>query len=252
MIERSHRGRVRVLSLEHGKVNALDVELLEALAAELTACAAEPPGALVLTGVGRAFCAGVDLHRVLEGGAEYADRLLAGLDATLGALFAAPYPVVAALNGHAIAGGFVIACGCDHRIMSEGRGRVGVPELAVGVPWPTLALELVRQAFAPNRVQELVYLGETYDAAQALDRGLVDALAPPDELLDRACSVAERLAATPPAAYASAKAFLRSSATERIARLGPLRAPEVRRGWADPATGAAIRAYLDATLGGGR
>ena len=252
VIETGQRGAVRVLTLAHGKVNALDVELLEALVAELDACAAAPPGALVLTGAGRAFSAGVDLHRVLDGGAPYTERLLTALDAALLGLFDAPYPVVCALNGHAIAGGYVLACAADHRVMAEGSGRVGVPELAVGVPWPTVALEVVRQALPPQCVQELVYLGETRAAADALALGLVDALAPADELLDRAVAVAERLAATPAAAYGSAKALLRGDARERIARLGPERAAEVRAGWAAPETVAAIRAYLDATLAKGR
>lgn len=249
MIRCTERDGIRVLRFEHGKVNAFDVELTEAFAAELARLEAEPPAALVITGAGRAFSAGVDLHRVLAGGSAYTDRLLRGLDAVFDRLLAAPYPLVAALNGHAIAGGFVVACGCDHRMMAAGRGRVGVPELAVGVPWPTAALELVRQAFAPQVVQELVYFGRTFEAAEALERGLVDALVPRDALLDRACAAARRLAAIPAAAFRSAKAQLRSAAVERVRTLGPARAEEVRRGWAAPETAAAIRAYLDATLG---
>lgn len=248
MIASEQRGAVRVLTLEHGKVNALDVELLAALAEELRALEQAPPGALVLTGAGRAFSAGVDLHRVLDGGSEYAVQLLEGLDTVLLGLFDAPFPVVCALNGHAIAGGYVLACATDHRVMAEGRGRVGVPELAVGVPWPSIALELVRYALPPNRVQELVYLGETYAAADAQARGLVDALASPEQLLDQALAVAERLAAIPVAAFRSTKAMLHGASRERMTRLAAEREPEVRAGWASPETAAAIRAYLDATL----
>ena len=143
MIERETRGEVAVLRLAHGKVNAIDVELLEELEEELTAAERSPARALVLTGRGTSFSAGVDLFRVVEEGRFYLELFLPVLSRALGRLFTFPRPVVAAANGHAIAGGAILAFACDHRIVADGPARIGVPELQVGVPFPCLPLEIV-------------------------------------------------------------------------------------------------------------
>ena len=100
VIQRERIESVTVLRLEHGKANALDLELLEALGAELDAArSVAPPHALVLTGAGSSFSAGVDLFRIVEGDRSYGERFLAALDATLRQLVELPLPVVAAVNG---------------------------------------------------------------------------------------------------------------------------------------------------------
>ena len=96
--------------------------------------------AVIVTGSGSSFSAGVDLFRVIKDGPEYGRRFLPVLDDFLRAALTLPKPMVAAINGHAIAGGCILAAACDHRIMTEGNGRIGIPELAVGVPFPALPL----------------------------------------------------------------------------------------------------------------
>ena len=145
MLQLDDRGPTAVLSLDHGKVNALDVELLDALTDALRALAAGPCTAVVLTGAGRAFSAGVDLHRVLEGGADYVERLIPALGSAFETLFGFPKPVIAAVNGAAIAGGCVLVCACDVRLATED-APVGASELRVGVPFPASALEILRHA----------------------------------------------------------------------------------------------------------
>ena len=249
MISTETRDGVTVVTLQHGKVNALDVELLGAIESEFCALNESPPRAAILTGAGKAFSAGVDLVRMVTEGADYAEALLEALDRTLSALFNAPYPVVAAINGHAIAGGHVLACACDHRLMAEGKGRVGVPELVVGVPWPTMALEMVCQAYAPNRATELVYLGQTYAPEQALAREYVDQLVPADALLDRAQTLAQELGAIPSEAFRSTKAMLHRPTLEKIEKLNPERKEEIRLSWRSPETMQIIRDYLERTIG---
>src|SRR5439155_21454977 len=127
-------------------VNAVDVELLEAIAEQLAAMAAEPAApAVIITGAGRAFSAGVDLVRFLDDGADYARRLVPAISGAVTAVLAYPAPVVAAVNGAAIAGGCVLACACDWRVLARG-APIGPTELAVGVPFPTAALQAVRYA----------------------------------------------------------------------------------------------------------
>src|SRR5262245_25785640 len=112
MIERSEHDGIVTLRLAHGKASALDIELLEAILGELDR-AAPKARAVVLTGTGSIFSAGVDLFRVTRDGADYVRRFLPRLSRTFRALFTFPGPVVAAVNGHAIAGGGVLVLACD-------------------------------------------------------------------------------------------------------------------------------------------
>jgi enoyl-CoA hydratase len=237
---------IALLRLEHGKVQALDAEFLDEIAAALDAVERSPAHAVILTGTGGSFSAGVDLFRVVEGGAAYATRFVPLLESVLRRLFIFPRPVIAALNGHAIAGGMLLACACDRRIMAAGRGRVGVPELRVGVPFPVLGFEILRFAVGTRNTQALAYSGETYDAETALRRGFVDELVPAETLLDRARAVALDLASIPPTAFAPTKRQLRAPRLDVAQRQD---AAHVIATWSAPASVAAIRAYLDRTLG---
>src|SRR5439155_1238277 len=127
---------------------------------------------LVLVGTGSAFSAGVDLFRILDGGEDYAARFIPALSGAFDDIFAYRRPVVAAVNGHAIAGGCVIVSCADHRLMADGRGRIGVPELLVGVPFPAVALLAVRYGVGDVGAADLVYSGATLLPDEALRRGL--------------------------------------------------------------------------------
>src|SRR5205823_13609397 len=89
-------------------------------------------------------------------------------------LFALEVPVVAAVNGHAIAGGCVLAAVCDFRLMAEGAGKIGLPEIQVGVPFPTSALEAVRCRCEGRYLYEVLQRGHTYAPREALARNLID------------------------------------------------------------------------------
>ena len=248
MIARSQHEGVLTLRLAHGKASALDVELLDALRRELEGVA-EDVRALVLTGTGSIFCAGVDLFRLTREGADYVRRFLPLLSRFVRTLFAFPRPVVTAVNGHAIAGGCVIALAADARLMAEGDGRIGLPELLVGVPFPTAALEVVRFAVPREKLQSLIYTGRTLSAREALGAGLVDEVVSPDALPARAQEVARQLALIPPPVYRLTKQSLRAEALERIERAGD----EVDRAalevWSAAETHAHVREYLRRTLG---
>src|SRR4029077_2617237 len=116
-------------------VNALDREVLLAITATLHEIEASDARAVVLTGAGSAFSAGADLFRVLNEGDDYLRTSLAALTEAFGTLFQFPRPVIAAVNGHAIAGGAVLVCSSDHRIAASGDHKIGFAELRVGVPF---------------------------------------------------------------------------------------------------------------------
>ncbi|MGY1728548.1 enoyl-CoA hydratase/isomerase family protein [Geodermatophilus sp. SYSU D01062] len=238
MLSTEDRDGVAVLRIEHGRVGALDVELLDALTEAVTAT----DRALVVTGTGSSFSAGVDLRRILDGGRPYTERLLTALSRTFRAVFDHPRPTVAAVNGHAIAGGCVLALACDLRLMSG--GRIGLAELAVGVPFPTAALEIVRHALGPRAGQVLLGAQAT-DRERALDLGMVDELAEPGDLLPRAVALAGELAARSPESYRLAKVALHRPATAAIeATAGDDAA--VLAGWTSDDTRRRIEAALAA------
>lgn len=236
--------------MRHGKAQALDLELTRALSVELALL--EKDGdvrSVVLTGSESIFSAGVDLFRVLEGGTPYIEEFLPLLASTFRKLFAFPLPVVAAINGHAIAGGCVMACACDYRMIARGSGTIGVPELRVGVPFPLVAIEILRFAAPTGHLQELLYMGSTYAPDEAHRRGLVDELVEPAELIRRACDVAGKLASEPTARFRITKRQLRQPTLDRIERMSALTDAQVLAAWKDPRTLDLIRAFLKETLG---
>lgn len=242
MIERElDAAGILTLRLAHGKASAMDVELLETLVREMDAI--DDARALIVTGTGSIFSAGVDLFRVVDGGAEYVDRFVPLLCTFVRRMFALPIPVVAAVNGHAIAGGGVMTLAADYRLMAEGSGRIGVPELVVGVPFPAAPLEVVRFAVSPERVQALVYTGRTLLPQEALAHGLIDEVAAPDALPARAQEVAAQLASLPRDVFAMTKQALRAEALERMER-AEVYDGRVHAAWSAPETHERIREYM--------
>jgi enoyl-CoA hydratase len=240
---------VTVLRLDHGAVSAMDLELLEAIRAEMAKCAADEV-AVVLTGTGRAFSAGVDLRRILRDGPDYIGRFLAELSSMFEDVLRYRRPVVAAVNGHAIAGGCVLACCADIRLMAAGTGRIGVPELLVGIPFPAMALAAMRIATGDHGLQEVVYTGETYLPDEARRRGLVDEVVAPEGLLERAVARAEHLAAIPPSAYWQTKRSLRAAFLDWASGPDGRRADvEMTDTWKSAPAAAAISGYVERTLG---
>ena len=247
MIDLTRRGSVAVLRMVHGKANALDVEFCDALQAQLDECAQSDAGALVLTGDGKMFSAGVDLLRIVNDGAGYVRSFLPSLNRMLETLFSCPKPVVAAVNGHAIAGGCVMASAADYRMMAREPGRIGIPELLVGVPFPVVPLEIMRFAAPRQYLQALAYRGLTLSADEALQHGLVDAVIGAETLLDEAVAVAASMAAIPAAAFSLTKLQMRAP-TRRRMRAGAAVDTDVQDAWASPETLSAIRGYVARTL----
>jgi enoyl-CoA hydratase len=244
MLEQESIRNVAVLKMKHGKVNAMDLEFCQGLAAKFEELGAAGPAAVVITGTGSVFSAGVDLYRVLSGGDDYLDRFLPALSRMVRTVFLFPRPVVAAVNGHAIAGGCILAAAADHRILAEGVAGMGVPELKVGVPFPGAALEVLRHAAGP-RVTELALFGETHRGSHAVERGLADEIAASPNVLPRAVEVAEALAAIPRETFEITKRQLRHSALRRMAWHERETDHRVTRSWKDPRVQEVIRSYMD-------
>lgn len=248
MIDVAINEGIAVLTMRHGKANALDIELCEALAARFHALHADASKAVVITGQGKIFSAGVDLIRVGNGGASYIRDFLPALHKLYDQVFFHPKPVVAAINGHAVAGGAVLAACADRRIMAREGGRIGVTEMLVGVPFPALAFEIVRFAVPARHLPEFTLSGATYTTDAALDRGWIDEIAEPTELLEDALAVATELAELSPPAFAQTKRQLRQAVTERMAQSGAAIDKAVTDIWTAPETLGRIRDYVARTL----
>jgi enoyl-CoA hydratase len=241
VIESRAVGAVRVLTLSSGRVNALDVELLEELTDAVRELQRSGARALVVTGAGRVFCAGVDLNRVLQGGADYTDRLIPALSDAFEAVFCYPGPTVAAINGAAIAGGCVLACACDRRLISPD-AQIGASEVRVGVPFPVTALEVMRYACG-DRAEDVLLGGRNYRGAEAVARGLAHRIVA-DDLIEAAVAKASDLGDIPADAYSHTKAQLRAPALTRIREAGGIDR-EVRQLWGADQTQQGIAAYVE-------
>jgi enoyl-CoA hydratase len=239
MLDVDKWSNVTVVRLRHGKVNALDLELLLEITAVMRDLA--PNEAVVITGSGTVFSAGVDLRRIVEGGRPYVREFIPALSEAFLAIFDHPGPVLAAIDGHAIAGGCVIAAACDVRIMSG--GRIGLAELTVGVPFPPVATEILRHAIGPA-VGQLVLTAGLLDASQAQSIGLVHEVTGPDALLDAAVDRARQMAQVPAEVFEFSKRQLQQPVRARLAeRDGDDEA--VLAMWSSDRTRAAIADYLD-------
>ena len=246
MIDVTTKDGIAVLTLAHGKANALDIEFCEAIASRLDVL--RDARAIVLTGQGKIFSAGVDLKRISEGGADYVRKFLPSLHRLYEAAFFHPKPIISAINGHAIAGGCVLALCADRRVMANDGGRIGVTELLVGVPFPALAFEIMCQMTSVYFFAETILSGATFPAEQAAHRGWINEAVEPARLMEQAMVAAQSLAALSPAAFTQTKQQIRAPVIERLALSGDVTDQAVMEIWTAPETLHCIRDYVARTL----
>jgi enoyl-CoA hydratase len=212
------RGAVAILHLDRAPANALDLELLAQGAAALEEIGRDDSSVLVIAGTRGFFSAGVDLKVAPTLDREGQRRMVEGINRLFAGLYAFERPLVAAVTGHAIAGGLILALCADYRVGST-EGKLGLTELRAGVGFPAAAIGVVRAELAPHVARELVLRTHLIDPPAALERGILDELVAPDAVLLRALEVAEELAALPTATYARVKRQLRGEVADRLQRV---------------------------------
>jgi len=220
--------------------NALSSALMEHLIGELRAAAGRP---LLLRGAGGAFSAGLNLKEVATLDQAGMTRFLGLLDDLIDALYGYPGPTVAAVNGHAIAGGCMLLLCCDLRIgVDDPTVRIGLNEVPLGLEFPPKLLALARSRVPPRSLERVVLEGALHDPRTALALGLLDEIAPDAQTAARAAL--ERLAASPRAEYVATKQALRrglldlSEAQRRYFR------EHIVPAWCAPAVKARVGAVL--------
>jgi enoyl-CoA hydratase len=247
-IDATSDGGIVVLRLDRPPVNALDVETLNELSDRIDDALEGDADAVVVTGTGEIFSAGADLEKVLASGPADVHAGIDALSRNFRTLFTFPRPIVAAVNGFALAGGAVITCACDHRVMGR-TGRIGAVEHSAGVPFPSWALEVVRHNVPAGHFQDVVLRGRAYKPEEALRLGLIDEVVDDERVLSRATEIARELALIPRVTYALTKALARQPSVV-LAEDGARRTDdEVKRAWNSVEVREAIQRRLD-SLGG--
>jgi enoyl-CoA hydratase len=209
-----HDDGLAEIHLTCGKANALNARSLAAITAAFDEAARRGATGVVLTGYDCFFSAGLDLVTLYELDRAEMDAFVQTFEGVMLRVFAFPRPVVAAVSGHAVAGGCVLALACDARIAVADGIRIGLNEVRLGLPFPASALEIVRYAVPGPAAEAVLYGGALYGPAEALAAGLVTGLAPGDAL-GEARAACRRLAGGPSDALATVKASLRQPALER-------------------------------------
>jgi enoyl-CoA hydratase len=206
---------VTVLTIDRPPANAFDLPLLDELAAAMGQLSDDVPAALVVAGRPGCFSAGLDLKSVPSYGPAEHRHMVQAINTLVLTAYGLPCPVVAAVTGHAIAGGLVLTLCADYRIASTD-GRYGLTEVKVGVDFPKAAIGVVGAELSTAAARVLVLGNRLVDAQESARLGVFDELVAPEEVLSRAVTVAGELAAFPARSYARAKADLREETLTRF------------------------------------
>jgi enoyl-CoA hydratase/carnithine racemase len=235
---------VSLLRLDNGKANAMNLDLLKTIESGVGAFLGSDSGALVITGYDRFFSAGLDLPTLAAFDRLELQDFMRMFHRVMLGVFECPRPVVAAVNGHAVAGGCVLSLQADWRVLANGRFKYGCNEtrLGIGLP-PSAALPLLSQ-LPPASITRIALEGALVGPAEALRLGLVHELAPAEQVLDRALEKAAELATVPAIAYAQVKHSMRRSTVEEIRARGP--ADE--EPWLDAWFGEEAQGYIQAAV----
>ena len=212
----SDEGGVRVLELTRPPANAIDESLLAALDAALERAEGESSvRALLLTGSGAFFSGGFDLSTPRRDD-EAAGQVVSLYRSAHRRLLGFEKPTVALVNGHAIAGGLVLALACDVRLACDVPARIGLNEVAIGSSFPTAAIEIVRARLSARVAAELTLRAELYALAEGVGLGVVERLIPAAGARAEALATAARLGGFPREVFAHTKRALLADALARI------------------------------------
>lgn len=190
--------------------NALDLDFLQEMAERWEEMIAHAPRAIVLASEAKLFSAGLDLKAIPFYTNDEVAEMLRRMNRLLSRVYDSPAPLVAAINGHAIAGGLVVALCCDVRIAVAGGSKFGLTEAKVGVPFPIGVMEILKQELAPPDLRYLSLRCHHIGVEDAYRRGIVDEIVAPEELQAKAFSMAVELSQIPASAYVAVRRQQRS------------------------------------------
>ena len=219
---------VAVLRLEAGKANAMRPEFLVGLNRLLDEFEASGAMAVVLTGYDTHFCAGLDLVSLAGYDAKQMNDFMEQLDQTMLRLLSCPKPVIAAMNGHAVAGGCLLAMMADFRILADSKIKCGLNESQLGLSIPLIGRETLEFQLSPESIRTVIEDGNLYLPAKALEMGLVDSVVSPETVLDRALLHGQKLAQEPAEGLTRER---RDGRQRALQRLSPSVMDQARQSW---------------------
>jgi enoyl-CoA hydratase/carnithine racemase len=207
-IESSSEKGVQILKLNRGVTNPLNLELVEELAACLKEVKENDTLTSLVIGSGneKFFSLGFDIPELSTKGPKEFETFFRAYNLLCLDLYTLPKPTIAALTGHTVAGGFILASCCDFRLLSQGKKFCALNEINLGVPVPFLADYILRQLVGDRRATEVMYFGNMIPAEEALKMGIVDNLFPVDQVWPEAIAKAQALGALPTSAFGAIKA----------------------------------------------
>lgn len=245
MIQTFDHGAVRELRLDRPPANALSPELVAALRAAVDSAPGAGARALVLSGAPGMFSGGLDVPHLIT--LDRAAILNAWRDfyELLRSLAASRIPIAAAITGHSPAGGAVLAIFCDYRIMAEGDFKIGLNEVQVGIPMPPVIYQGLRRLVGLRQAERLCVGGQLFPSAEALRIGLVDELAPPERMVERAVEWCRTLLALPPGAMGATRRLARAGLASLFAEGNEEELAGLVEQWFSDETQGALRALVD-------
>jgi enoyl-CoA hydratase len=211
---------VAFIRFDDGKANVMSVPFFVRLGEALDAAEHDNASLVVFAGRAGMFSGGLDMRLLPTLSAPELGTLAREFARTMLRVFTFPAPTVAAVSGHAIAGGAILALACDKRFFVEGPFRLQVNEVAIGIPVPSWMLLIATNGVPQRCHAEAILHARAYSPAEALERGIVDGLL--DAQDDPAAAAAEAcrpLTALAPVAYAETKRRMRSSDVARVLTL---------------------------------
>jgi enoyl-CoA hydratase/carnithine racemase len=202
-VKQIEHGDVRELRMNRPPVNAFTGEFLGQLRAAIERATQEEMKGIVLSGLSGRFSAGFDLPFLLSLDRTEIAKTWQELYGLIRTIAASPIPIVAAMTGHAIAGGTVIAMFCDRRVMAAGDYKIGLNEVQVRIHLPPIVLGCLKRLVGSRVAEYLAVMGPLLSPEKALEFGLVDELHEPDSVVNRAVEWCQRVVALPEAAMST-------------------------------------------------
>lgn len=230
LIRIEQRQETAVVFFSRPPANAFNLEFTEEFHARVDALAAKvPAGGVVVTGDGRTFSGGVDFKAVPGYTPDQMARMVGHINAAITALYGLATATVAAVNGHAIGGAFVVMLACDARLAADTDAKLGLTEVTAGIPYPACPMEVVKAEIEPSYRRHLVLTGDIISPRTAHAQGLIDELVPPQDLLQRSIELARTRAAA--LSYGRVKQQLKHDALARMREIIATSADPMLQHW---------------------